>query len=479
MKNKLFQKFYAVNVITVLVTLIMMMIMLSVSVGNYLTKEKRTVLTEYCKTVITGLSNVDITGKMALHNLMLTGKVIDAEVFLADAEGQVLFCNCLEYQQNGTCRHAAEILPASSLAAAAEGQFYEVGNFGGMFDSTYHTVGYPIVSASGTVSGFLFASSPASLLEDWLKNFFRLFLLCALLPLVLCSVVAYVVTNHMLKPLRMMSEAAHALAAGDFSHRIYYDGDDEIAELSKSFNTMTDSLVQLEGMRRSFVTNVSHELRTPMTTIGGFIDGILDGTIDAEHRDHYLRIVSSEVKRLTGIVQTMLSLSRLESGKQEITLTEIDLLGLICASLNSLEQRIEMKRICIRGLDTLEGVTLIADYDLFGQVIYNLVDNAVKFTPEEGEIGFSFEQTENTQRFRIRNSGQGIAKEDLPRVFERFYKADRSRSANKESSGLGLYIVKSIIDLHRGTITVRSVWGNYTEFEIDLPVEKEKDETHE
>ena len=471
MKNKLFRKFYLLNVVTVLVTLIMMMIMLSVTVGNYLTGEKRSLLTNYCKTVGTAVSGARNAGDMEflLRNLLLTGKAIDAEVFLADQNGQVLFCNCTDWQMTGRCRHADRVLPEDALKSAARGQYYGVGTFDGMFDNTYYTVGVPLFSDAEEPSGYLFAASPASLLEEWLRHFFRLFLLCAILPLVLCCIVVYLATNHMLRPLRMMSEASKALAAGDFSKRIYCEGDDEIAELARSFNTMTDSLVQLEGMRRSFVANVSHELRTPMTTIGGFIDGILDGTIDAGQRDVYLQIVSDEVKRLTRIVQSMLALSRLESGYQEIKRGRVDLLGAICPVLDSLEQRIEKKNIAVEGLPELDGTHLFVDPDLFGQVLYNLIDNAVKFTPEGGTLSFRLEKGEGRVRLAIRNTGQGIAKDDLPKVFERFYKVDKSRSANKESSGLGLYIVKSIIDLHGGTITVRSVWGEYTEFEIGLP----------
>jgi signal transduction histidine kinase len=209
-----------------------------------------------------------------------------------------------------------------------------------------------------------------------------------------------------------------------------------------------------------------------MTTISGFVDGILDGTIEPEKHEYYLGIVSNETKRLKGIVQTMLSLARLESGEQEINKTSVDLFSMCCSVLISQEQRINAKNIEVRGLEEAENVTVLADNDLCYQVVYNLVDNAVKFTPENGYISITLlKNDKNEGVLRVRNSGNGIAKEDMPKVFERFYKTDKSRSVNKDSSGLGLYIVKSIIDLSGGRITVRSVLEEYTEFEVALPTE--------
>lgn len=471
MKNKLFRNFYLLNVVTVLVAMVMMMVILSVSVSNYLTKEKRILLFNYCNTVsaqITDQMNSE-NFEFILINTIKTGKIIDSDVILTDTEGKIVYCSCV-----GTpvCNHKNKQLPSNYTSSAIQNRYYGVNNFGGMYKDSYHIVGVPIFSKSGEALGLIFAATPASLLEEWLQNFSVMFVLCAIFPLFLAFVVSYIATYRMLKPLRMMNEAAHSLASGDFSKRIYCDSKDEISELAESFNQMTNSLAQLETMRRSFIANVSHELRTPMTTISGFIDGILDGTIEPEKQEHYLKIVSAEAKRLKGIVQTMLSLARLESGEQEMNKTEVDLYSMCCSVMISQEQRINVKNIEVMGFDSCESARVLADNDMIYQVIYNLIDNSIKFTPEGGYISV---YTGNNQKgesiFKVRNSGQGIAKKDLPKVFERFYKTDKSRSSNKESSGLGLYIVKSIIDLHQGKITVRSMLGEYTEFEICLPQE--------
>ena len=279
----------------------------------------------------------------------------------------------------------------------------------------------------------------------------------------------YAMTYRLTKPLKLMSEASKAMAKGDFSKRIPVTSDDEIGELAVSFNMMTNSLSQLEGMRKSFVANVSHELKTPMTTIGGFIDGILDGTIDAEKQPYYLGIVSDEVKRLSRLVQSMLSMARMESGEFALKPELFDLREMLCSIVISQEQRIEKLKIDIVGLDELQGISIKADKDLIHQAVYNLVDNAVKFTEEQGRITFTL-KTENKQVvFTVKNTGKGIPQKDLPFVFERFYKVDKSRSASKNSTGLGLYIVKTIITAHGGTITVSSKENEFTSFKVTLP----------
>jgi signal transduction histidine kinase len=288
-------------------------------------------------------------------------------------------------------------------------------------------------------------------------------------PLIIMFIAIYVMTYRVTKPLKSMSEASQAMARGDFSKRIPVMSDDEIGELSMSFNMMTNNLAQLEGMRKSFVANISHELKTPMTTIGGFIDGILDGTIEQEKQHYYLSIVSDEVKRLSRLVQSMLSMARLESGEFVLKPELFDLRELLFTIVVSQEQRIEKQNLSIEGLDSLQNVSVNADKDLIHQVIYNLVDNAIKFNCENGKISFSLKNEGQKVVFTIRNTGDGIPEKDMPLVFERFYKVDKSRSNVKNSTGLGLYIVKTIVTAHGGTITVSGRENDFTSFTVTLP----------
>lgn len=232
---------------------------------------------------------------------------------------------------------------------------------------------------------------------------------------------------------------------------------------------MATALSQLEDSRRSFVANVSHEFKTPMTTIGGFINGILDGTIPPEKQDYYLNIVSSEINRLSKMVNTMLNISKIETGNISLTIEQFDISTKIVTTFLGFEQLISDKKIEITGLDDLTPAQTHGDSAMIDQAIYNLVDNAVKFTQESGKIDVRTTTDKNFVYFAITNSGKGIPEKDLRKVFERFYKVDRSRSTDVKSTGLGLYLIKSIIELHGGTITVESEVDNFTRFTVKLP----------
>lgn len=298
----------------------------------------------------------------------------------------------------------------------------------------------------------------------------RTFLAAAITTMLLSLVFIYVLSYHLSQPLRQMSNAAKKFAVGDFSARVNVSSQDEVGELALAFNHMADSLTASEGMRRSFIANVSHELKTPMTTIAGFVDGILDGTIPPERHRHYMNIVSMEVKRLSRLVQSMLSLSRIDNGELKLNCREFEMFSVIVNVLAGFEQKISAKNIEIKGLEDFVSLKVNADPDLMHQVIYNLIENAVKFTNENGFISFSAIETKYDITVAIENSGPGIPPEDIRYVFDRFYKTDKSRSVDKKGMGLGLFITKSIMRLHSGYIYVESEPDKYTRFTFKLPI---------
>ena len=317
--------------------------------------------------------------------------------------------------------------------------------------------------------GYVFMSTSAQSMNAYVTDNLQVFFLSALGVLTLTFIVLYALTYRMVRPLRQMAAATRAFGEGDFSVRVPVEGKDEVAELAAALNSMAVSLSSVEGMRRSFVANVSHELKTPMTTIAGFIDGILDGTIPGEKRDYYLKIVSDEVKRLSRLVKSMLDLSRIDNGQLKLTPVQFDLTEVACNTLLSFEQRIENKKITVVDLEDCQREDVTADYDLIGQVVYNLLDNAVKFTNEGGTISLRVYREPGRVVCAVRNSGIGISAREMPHIFERFYKSDTSRGLDKNGVGLGLYIVKTVISLHHGEIKVRSVEGEYCEFSFWLP----------
>jgi signal transduction histidine kinase len=205
-----------------------------------------------------------------------------------------------------------------------------------------------------------------------------------------------------------------------------------------------------------------------MTTISGFVDGMLDGTIPKEKHSEYLQIVSNEVKRLSRLVVSMLNLSKIEAGELELKYSNFDISSTIIDCLLNFEQEIEKKNIEVLGLDEIGSVIVSADRDMIHQVVYNLVDNAVKFTNENGEISVSVEEDGGKYSISIQNTGEGVSPDEIGRIFERFYKVDKSRSYDVKSAGLGLYLCKTIIDMHAGKISAESVQGQYIRFTISL-----------
>jgi signal transduction histidine kinase len=301
-------------------------------------------------------------------------------------------------------------------------------------------------------------------------NIFKMFLFAAFIALVLVTIAVYILTGRIAKPIRNLETATRCYSSGDFSYRVpEIHSRDELSELIIKFNTMANALEQLENSRRSFVANVSHEFKTPMTTIGGFINGILDGTIPEEKQSYYLEIVSSEINRLSRMVTTMLNISKIETGNVELTVEQFDISQKLVTTFLGFEQLISKKNISVSGFDDLPKVLVHGDSAMLDQVVYNLVDNAVKFTDENGKILVNAASDKHYIYFSITNSGKGIPKNDIDKVFERFYKVDQSRSTDVKSTGLGLFLIKSIIDLHGGTVTAESEPDNFTRFTIKLP----------
>ncbi|MBR2639029.1 MAG: HAMP domain-containing histidine kinase [Oscillospiraceae bacterium] len=391
----------------------------------------------------------------------------ETKIFLVNLDGKTLICS-----EGENCDHRTFGIPEDVMEAAVSGEYDGSGTLGGIYESSHYTVGIPIKNGE-TVMAVLFASTEATDVWFFIMDLMDIIFFCALIATAVSSVAIYFVTNSMTKPLREMAAAAKSFSTGDFTVRVPAEGEDEIAQLARSFNHMADSMADLESIRRSFIANVSHELKTPMMTIGGFIDGILDGTVPKEKHKQYLAIVSEEVKRLSRMVKSMLSIARIEAGDMKINPTDFDINELVCRTVFAFEQKIEEKKLEIMGLESDE-VFVKADNDLIHQVVYNLIDNAVKFVNEGGCISFSYAQKDGSVFVSVKNTGVGIAQQELPRLFDRFYKTDKSRSLDKTGVGLGLYIVQTIVNQHKGDLLVKSVEGEYTEFTFSIPASDPK-----
>lgn len=266
-------------------------------------------------------------------------------------------------------------------------------------------------------------------------------------------------------------------AQGDFSEKIETDFNGVSREISEYVNTLASHVETSEETSKTFIANVSHELRTPITTIGGFVDGILDGTVKKSRQQEYLILVSNEIKRLRILISSMLNMTKFESGTMTPNFKPTNITDLVIQVVLMFEKKIEEKHLDVEELDSNRLVAVV-DPNLMQQVIYNLVENAVKFVNENGTLSFKFEKHDGMCMIGIKNTGEGLKNTEIQQVFDRFYKTDSSRGKDTTGLGLGLSISRKIIQLHKGQIVVKSVYGEYTEFQIQIPEDPTKsDET--
>ena len=469
LKKSLFNRYFALCSAVTLATLTLMgglIIGFSASYFSETSKDSLRKNAEQAAAItISGMENYNyqkVPVSTVQNGYRIISSTTETQIFLVNLEGNTLICS-----EGENCNHRTYSISEDIMKTAISGEYNESGTLNGIYDNSHYTVGIPIVY-EGTTLAVLFASTEATDVWYFIMDLMDIIFFCALIATAISSVAIYFVTARMTKPLREMAAAARSFSTGDFTVRVPAEGEDEIAQLARSFNHMADSMSDLESVRRSFIANVSHELKTPMMTIGGFIDGILDGTVPEEKRKQYLEIVSEEVKRLSRLVKSMLSIARIEAGDMKLNPTDFDINELVCRTVFAFEQKIEEKKLEILGLESDE-VFVNADNDLIHQVVYNLIDNAVKFANEGGYISFSYSVKDGNVFVSVKNTGNGIAQQELPRLFDRFYKTDKSRSLDKTGVGLGLYIVQTIVNQHKGDLLVKSVEGEYTEFSFSLP----------
>ena len=351
-----------------------------------------------------------------------------------------------------------------------EGSLTLLGDLNGFYDSEHFVVALPITYSGSSIAGYVFVSQEsAEALYAW-KTVLPMFMLLCLAVLCIAFILAYLFSRRLAQPLKDMADAARRFGHGDLSVRVAVtERNDELRDLTEAFNSMADSVEKSEEQRREFVANVSHELKTPMTTISGFADGILDGTIPPQNQKKYLQIISSETKRLSRLVRSMLELSRLQADGDRSALLEksFDISEVLRLTLISFVDKIEERDLDVDFEVPESAVYVLGDSDAITQVVYNLLDNALKFASPGTTLGISLWKDSVKAYVSVRNTGPTIPEAEIPLLFERFHKSDRSRSRDRDGVGLGLYIVKTILNNHGEDIAVTSRSG-VTDFVFTL-----------
>ena len=393
--------------------------------------------------------------------------VSDVYFMICDREGHVLLST------DKDLTGMTVTMPAKMTREIMEqGETSARDDLGGLYENKRFVVGVPAVNpTSGEVVGEVFAVSTSASLDAMWQGFVGLFFMTALVVLMISFMASSVTTMRQIQPIREMAAATRQYAEGNFDIRMNdYGRDDEIGELAASFNNMAESLQQTERQRREFIANISHELKTPMTTIAGYTDGILDGTIPPENERQYLQIISNESRRLSRMVRRMLDVSQLQVMDPLRGGNHFDICESMRRVLISMEKKINDRHLDVDADIPEEPILVLGDNDMITQVIYNLLENAAKFAREGSTLYLGVTTIDGKARVTVRNVGDTIPAEELPLLFERFHKSDKSRSEDKDGVGLGLYIVKTILEQHRETIRVTSENG-VTAFTFSLTTE--------
>ena len=469
-----FGRLFSTTVIVLLLALLLVGTSFRVLVKNYLTENAVENLQNDAE-VIADLAGVYCTDGSLFNidfllNLNVASSVSGADAVICDSTGKIMLCS----DSPRGCEHQGKAVTSDYLQKVLRnGGSVDTGLIQGLYTDTRYEVASPITDSNGNNLGIVIVSSPMKSTLSVLQKISDIFVYVSLLVTVLCAVVMTIFARKQSQPLLAMAKTASDFGHGDLTARVRIDSHctEEVEELALAYNNMASSLQKSEYQRQEFVANVSHELKTPMTTISGYIDGIHDGTIPPERQRHYLQIVSDETKRLSRLVRSMLDISRLQDqgGIPDEQKTQFDLEECAGQMLITFEQKINAKQLNVDVDMPEHPVFTRANQDYVSQVIYNLLDNAVKFSPTGGTLGLTIREGGGKAYISISNKGDTIPPEELPLGFDRVHKLDKSRSQNRDGWGLGLYIVKTIVCSHAEDISVTSRDGKTT-FTFTMPL---------
>ena len=469
-----FSRTFSTTVIILLLALILVGTSFQVLVEDYLAESAIEELKQTSQAMANLASAYSAEGPMMnrdfMVNLDVTAQISGTDLIICNSLGQVILCS----DSITGCDHQRLWVDQSYLAKVVEnGGHTATGMIPDLYEEPRYVVSTPITDfVTGKNLGIVIVSTPTRSTAAIMTRISNTFMVVSLLVVLISVIAMIILVRRQSDPLRQVAQAARAFGHGDLDARVKLTEDhpEEVEELALAFNNMAQELQKSEYQRREFVANVSHELKTPMTTISGYIDGILDGTIPQSRQSYYLQIVSDETKRLSRLVRSMLDISRLQDGSvPEEKKIHFDMEEALGQVLITFEQKITDKKLNVDVDMPGHPVYTHACEDYVTQIIYNLIDNAVKFCPSGGTLGLRIEQGGGKVYVSVSNGGETIPAEELPLVFDRFHKIDKSRSQNRDGWGLGLYIVKTLVSSHGENISVTSRDGKTT-FTFTMPL---------
>lgn len=468
-----FMKNYMSYTVLLLLSFIITGIILMSQISIYLLEDKQSSLSfsvERAKDLTQIVNKSSISEKSSVLqlyyvNMMQIAEESSATILVSDLNSNILFY----YDSNNPEQEKPKINSYIVEQTLLHHSYSEIGDLDGFFNELTYINTSLVCDSSNIPTSIVLIGMPATSVINLVADLGKILLLIIFIIMIAIMIISYFITLKITLPLRRISRASKYFAKGAFNYEVCETSNcTEIDDLSKSINNMARSLALSEKNRATFIENVSHELKTPMTSIAGFVDGILDGTISYDKQNYYLDIVSNEVKRLSRLTVRMLQTSRIQSDTFTIKKSPFSLTETVISTVISFENKINAKNLDICISFSQDDITVLGDRDNIYQVVFNLVDNAIKFSEPENQLKININIDQNNAFFSISNKGSTIPPEKLSNLFERFYKADDSRSEDTTGAGLGLFIVKKIINMHDRDITATSLDG-LTTFSFSLP----------
>ncbi len=464
----IFSRIFSINIIVVLICLAVLGSTQVVLVNQYISKQSEEALRKNGDSIVALIQN-NINPDRLKSILSGFSRSSHSHIMVIDKEGRVL----INTEESGFLTRPPAYLPEEQTRTVLQGERNSlIGSMGGVFSQTMFTLQVPVFQGDRDAVGAVLISIPIPQKQKMTYGLIRILLISAMCVAVITFLLSYVLARRFSRPIKDIRTSAKEFAKGHFDARVgesaTESGVAEIAELAQTFNEMAYELEKVEEIRQSFISDVSHELRTPMTTIGGFVYGMMDDTIPPERQKEYLKIVHDEINRLSRLVNTFLDISRMRADKAVLNKSNFDINEAIRLTIIGLEQRLDEKRIRLTLNFDTDSCYVHADFDAIKRVLTNLLDNAIKFTDDNGEIVVSVTPKQQEVFVTVFNTGCGIPVQQQKLIFERLYKVDKSRSINREGTGIGLYLVKNIIHAHGKNITLKSKEGEFAEFTFCL-----------
>ena len=456
MKKSLFSKLMSAYLIVMIISYILLSIFLSIWFYEYYFEKRKVELLkegDHIETLVKQYATGDINKADLNIQISVIERILKSQITIFDSYGFKIE----SLDKEGNASDLNKGINKEDFLLVMEGrEVVKAGEFKDLFGSYTMTVGIP-VNISDSVTYAIFMNSSLNEVKETLFTVYFVIWVAAFFAITISAFIIYYFSEKILiNPLSRITNTAKQISKGEFSDRVEVISQDEIGDLAASFNYMADSRENLDNMRKSFSADVSHELRSPMTSINGFIEGMLDGTISYDKWEKYLKVVNGESKRLIRMINELLDLARIESGEFSMKIGSFEINELISESILKFEDRVYDKNVKMTVKLIKHGQSVKGDRDRINQVITNLVDNSLKFVPNGGIIEVSAVPKGKKVVVSVFNSGEPIPKEDIELIWERFHKVDKARVRNKSGVGLGLSIVRKIVNKHNETIWAES-----------------------